>query len=64
MAPENSSVSALLMGAHHRGNRLCQEDGRNHSMWRRDGWMENYLRGTGRFSFASLKRLFCFETKR
>jgi len=26
--------------------------------------MENYLHGTGRFWFASLKRLFCFETKR
>lgn len=26
--------------------------------------MENYLHGTGHFSFASSKRLFCFETKR
>lgn len=54
MVPEKSSVSTPVLGVRRRGNRLFHGDGRNHSMWRIDGWMGNYLRGTGHFSFASL----------
>jgi hypothetical protein len=66
MDPEKPSVSAeyLVMDTRRRGNRLCQQDGKNRRVWKRDGWLENYLRGTERSLFASLKRLFCFETKR
>jgi len=64
MVPEKSSVSAecLVMDTRRRGNRLA--DGKNRSVWRRDGWLENYLHEKGRPWFASLMRLFCFETKR
>jgi len=66
MVPEKSSVSAecLVMDTRRRGNRLCQQDGKNRSVWKTDGWLENYLHEKERPLFASLMRLFCFETKR